>query len=129
MIPLSVVQTPYFHAKLPPYMHYAGVGAAIATEILRSITKQFEDKLLQCVPPAVNIITNTSRMDILCQSGGMQIAYHSMLSLTGPLKGMLRLPGINMSPTQLFYLVYGQTTCAMYDYAGVRVTSDDFAEM
>lgn len=128
MIPLSIIQTAYFNAKLQPYMHYASVGAAIGTEILRSITKAFDDKLLQCVPSAVNIITNSSRMDVLCQSGGMQIAYHSMLSLL-PLKGMLRLPGINMSPTQLFFLVYSQTTCASYDYAGVQVYSDDFAEM
>lgn len=110
-------------------MHYASVGAAIATEILRSITKSFDEKLLQCVPSAVNIITNTSRMDMLCQSGGMQIAYHSMLSLNGPLKGMLRLPGINMSPTQLFFLVYSQTMCAMYDYEGVKVYSDDFGDL
>lgn len=110
-------------------MHYASVGAAIATEILRSITKSFEAKLLQCVPSVVNVVTNSSRMDLLCQSGGMQIAYHSMLSLSGPLKGMTRLPGINMSPTQLFFLVYSQTVCAAYDYAGVPVFSDDFAEL
>lgn len=129
MVPLSLIQVPYFNARLPPYMHFASVGAAIATEVLRSITKSFEDKLLQCVPDTVDIIANFSRLDILVQSGGMQIAYHSMLSLNGPLKGMYRLPGIQLSPTQLFFLVYGQGMCAELGYDGVQTHSEEFGEM
>lgn len=129
MVPLSVVLMPYFNVKLPPYLHYASVGASIATEILRSITKSFEDKLMQCVPDSVNIISNSSRMDILIQSGGMQIAYHSMLSLTGPLKGMVRLPGINLTPTQVFFLVFAQEMCSEASYSGVDTYSEDFADM
>lgn len=129
VVPLSVIQVPYFNSRLPPYMHFASVGSAIATEILRSITKSFDDKLLQCVPDSVNIITNSSRMDILVQSGGMQIAYHSMLSLNGPQKGMYRLPGIQLSPTQLFYLVYSQAMCAELAYDGVQTQTEDFSDM
>lgn len=129
MVPLSVVLIPYFNAKLPPYLHYASVGVSIATEILGSITKSLEDKVLQCVPSTVNIISNSSRMDILIQSGGMQIAYHSLLSLTGPMKGMVRLPGINLTPPQIFFLVFAQELCAQASYAGVNTYSEDFADM
>lgn len=129
VVPLSVILVPYFNAKLPPYLHYASVGASIATEILRSITRSFEDKLIQCVPQSVSVISNYSRMDILIQSGGMQIAYHSMLSLTGPMKGMIRLPGINLTPMQVFFLVYAQETCSEAKYSGIDTFSDDYADV
>lgn len=97
--------TTYFDSTLPSYMHYATVGVSIGKEILRSITRSFDVKVMRCVPSSVNVYSNASRMDLLLQSGGTQIAYHSLLSLTGPIKGMLRLPNINMLPTQIFYLV------------------------
>lgn len=104
VVPLSVMLT-YFDPILPAYLHYATVGVSIGKEILRSITRAFDAKLMRCVPSSVNIYSNSSRMDLLLQSGGSQIAFHSLLSLTGPTKGMLRLPNLNMSPTQIFFLV------------------------
>lgn len=95
--------TPYFDSTLPTYLHYATVGVSIGKEILRSITRTFDAKVMRCVPSSVSIYSNASRMDLLLQSGGTQIAYHSLLS-TG-VKGMLRLPNINMLPTQIFFLV------------------------
>ncbi|XP_055716505.1 endothelin-converting enzyme 1 [Phlebotomus papatasi] len=129
VVPLSVVLVPYFKPKLPPYLHYASVGVQIAKEILRSITRAFEDKALKCVPGSVNIFSNSSRMDILIHSGGMQIAYHSLLSLTGPIKGMERLGGLNLSPTQIFYLVSAQELCADSLYTGIDTDSDDFTDI
>ncbi|TMW46440.1 hypothetical protein DOY81_008480 [Sarcophaga bullata] len=126
VVPLSVILVPYFDGRLPPYLHYASVGVAIAKEILRSITKAFEDKAMRCVPKSVNIFSNYSRMDILIHSGGMQIAYHSMLSLTGPIKGMARLPGLNLSPTQIFFLVSAQELCAESDYTGIDTDASEF---
>lgn len=105
VVPLSVMLAPYFDSTLPSYLHYATVGVSIGKEILRSITRTFDAKVMRCVPSSVNIYSNASRMDLLLQSGGTQIAYHSLLSLSGPIKGMLRLPNINMLPTQIFYLV------------------------
>lgn len=110
-------------------MHYASVGISIGKEILRSITKSFEDKLMRCVPSSVNIISNSSRMDMLIHSGGMQISYHSMLSLTGPIKGMPRLPGLNFTPQQVFYLIAAQEVCAESLYMDINVYSDDFGDM
>lgn len=129
VVPLSVTVVPYFDPKLPPYLHYASVGVAIAKEILRSITKAFEDKAMRCVPTSVNIFSNYSRMDILIHSGGMQISYHSMLSLTGPIKGMARLPGLNLTPTQIFFLVSAQELCAESDYGGINTDSEDFGNI
>ncbi|XP_055678290.1 endothelin-converting enzyme 2 isoform X2 [Lutzomyia longipalpis] len=129
VVPLSVVLVPYFKPKLPPYMHYSSVGVQIAKEILRSITRAFEDKALKCVPGSVNVFSNSSRMDILIHSGGMQIAYHSLLSLTGPIKGMERLGGLNLTPTQIFYLVSAQELCADSLYAGIDTDSDDFTDI
>ncbi|GAB0087502.1 uncharacterized protein DMENIID0001_018150 [Sergentomyia squamirostris] len=129
VVPLSVVLVPYFKPKLPPYLHYASVGVQIGKEILRSITRAFEDKALKCVPGSVNIFSNSSRMDILIHSGGMQIAYHSLLSLTGPIKGMERLGGLNLSPTQIFYLVSAQELCADSLYTGIDTDSDDFNDI
>ncbi|XP_059610294.1 neprilysin-1 [Phlebotomus argentipes] len=129
VVPMSVVLVPYFKPKLPPYLHYASVGVQIAKEILRSITRAFEDKALKCVPGSVNIFSNSSRMDILIHSGGMQIAYHSLLSLTGPIKGMERLGGLNLSPTQIFYLVSAQELCADSLYSGIDTDSDDFTDI
>lgn len=69
-------------------------------------------------------------MDILIYAGGMQIAYHSMLSLTGPLKGMIRLPGINLTPQQIFFLVFAQEFCSDSFYNdGLNINSDDFSDM
>ncbi|XP_041449568.1 neprilysin-4 isoform X3 [Drosophila obscura] len=126
VVPLSVILIPYFNAALPPYLHYASVGVSIAKEILRSITKSFDEKAMRCVPHSVNIFSNYSRMDILIHSGGMQISYHSMLSLTGPIKGMARLPGLSLTPTQIFFLVSGQELCAESNYLGIDINAPEF---
>ncbi|XP_033232511.1 neprilysin-2 [Drosophila pseudoobscura] len=126
VVPLSVILIPYFDAALPPYLHYASVGVSIAKEILRSITKSFDEKAMRCVPHSVNIFSNYSRMDILIHSGGMQISYHSMLSLTGPIKGMARLPGLSLTPTQIFFLVSGQELCAESNYLGIDISAPEF---
>uniref|UniRef100_B3P6R9 GG12288 n=1 Tax=Drosophila erecta TaxID=7220 RepID=B3P6R9_DROER len=126
VVPLSVILIPYFDAVLPPYLHYASVGVSIAKEILRSITKSFDEKAMRCVPHSVNIFSNYSRMDILIHSGGMQISYHSMLSLTGPIKGMARLPGLNLTPTQIFFLVSAQELCAESNYLGIDTNAPEF---
>lgn len=120
---------PYFDSTLPPYLHYASVGVSIAKEILRSITKAFDVKVMRCVPSSVNIFSNSSRMDLLLQSGGMQIAYHSMLSLSGPMKGMTRLPNMNMTPMQVFFLVTAQDMCANAMYTGINTNSENFSDM
>lgn len=129
VVPLSVILVPYFHPKLPPYLHYASVGVQIAKEILRSITKSFEEKTVKCVPGSVHIFSNHSRMDLLIHSGGMQIAYHSLMTLTGPMKGMERLSGLSMTPIQIFYTVSAQDLCAESKYNGIDTDSDDFNEM
>lgn len=121
--------TPYFDQTLPSYLHYASVGVAIAKEILRSITRGFEGKVMRCVPSSVNVFSNSSRMDILLHSGGLQISYHSLLSLSGPIKGMLRLPNMNLMPTQIFFLVTAQEMCANALYAGIDINSENFRDM
>lgn len=120
---------PYFDASLPAYMNYASVGVSIAKEILRSITKAFETKVINCVPSASSVFSNASQMDLLLHSGGMQISYHSLLSLAGPSKGMIRLPGINMQPTQIFFMVTAQELCASACYAGVNTRTQEFSTM
>lgn len=129
VVPLSVILVPYFHPKLPPYLHYASVGVQIAKEILRSITKTFEEKTINCVPDGVHVFSNHSRIDLLIHSGGMQIAYHSLMTLSGPLKGMERLSGLSMTPIQIFYTVSAQDLCAESKYNGIDTESDDFNEM
>ncbi|EAT41265.1 AAEL007081-PA [Aedes aegypti] len=129
VVPLSVILVPYFNPVLPQYLHYATLGTALAKEILRSITKAFETKVMQCVPNSVDIFSNSSRMDLLIYSGGMQIAYHSLLSLSGPIKGMNRLPGLSLTPPQIFFLMSAQELCAESEYSGVDVHSNDFDEI
>lgn len=129
VVPLSVILVPYFKSRLPQYLYYSSVGVQIAKEILRSITKGFDEKALKCVPGAVNVFSNHSRMDILIHSGGMQIAYHSLMSLSGPLKGMERLSGLNMTPMQIFYLVSAQELCADSKYGGIDTDSENFGDM
>ncbi|XP_055297188.1 uncharacterized protein LOC129565894 isoform X2 [Sitodiplosis mosellana] len=129
VVPLSVMLTPYFDAMLPSYLHYASVGVAIGKEILRSITRAFEAKVMRCVPSSVNVYANGSRMDLLLQSGGTQIAYHSLLSLSGPIKGMLRLPNMNLLPTQIFFLVRAQTMCADAIYDRINIESENFKDI
>lgn len=126
MVPLSVVLGPFFNKKLPPYLHYASVGVAIAKEILRSITTKMEPKVIQCVPSIIDIYSNNSKPEFLIYSAGMQIAYHSMLTLAGPTKGMHRLPGIDLKPTQIFYIVAAQEFCANAEYDGIDMSSDQF---
>lgn len=120
--------SPYFDVALPSYLHYASVGVAIGKEILRSITRAFDPKVMRCVPSSVTIYSNASRMDLLLQSGGNQISYHSLLSLSGP-KGMLRLPNINLLPTQIFFLVLAQEMCANAKYSGININSENFKDM
>lgn len=98
------------------------------TEILRSVTKAFEDKAIKCVPPSVEVFSNSSRMELLIASGGMQIAYHSMLTFSGS-KAMERLPSINLSSTQLFFLVTAQELCSKSAYEGVETDHKDFHDM
>jgi len=128
VVPLSLILMPYFHPQLPPYLHYSTVGTAIAKEILRSVTKAFEEKAMRCVPTAVEIFSNTSRMELLISSGGMQIAYHSMLTLSGS-KAMARLPGLNLSSTQIFFLLTAQELCTRAQYEGVETDSEEFRDM
>lgn len=128
VVPLSLILVPYFHPHLPPYLHYSTVGVTIANEILRSVTKDFEEKAMRCVPMSVEVFSNSSRMDMLISSGGMQIAYHSMLTLSGS-KAMERLPGLNLSSTQLFFLVMAQELCSKSQYEGIETDSEDFHDM
>ncbi|XP_041760851.1 neprilysin-3 [Anopheles merus] len=129
VVPLSVILVPYFNPVLPPYLHYASLGTTLAKEILRSITKAFETKIMQCVPGAVSVFSNTSRMELLIHSGGLQIAYHTLLSLSGPIKGMNRLLGLSLTPPQIFFLISAQQLCAESDYIGIDVNSSDFDEI
>uniref|UniRef100_W8BH66 Endothelin-converting enzyme 2 n=1 Tax=Ceratitis capitata TaxID=7213 RepID=W8BH66_CERCA len=126
VVPLSVILVPHFDSRLPPYIQYASVGVHIAKEILRSITKSFDDKAMRCVPESVKVFSNHSQMDLLIRSGGMQISYHSMLSITGPLKGMARLPALNLTPTQIFFLLSAQEMCEESVYAGIDTDTADF---
>ena len=128
VVPLSLILVPYFHPHLPQYIHFSTVGTTIAKEILRSVTKAFEDKAMRCVPPAVEVFSNSSRMELLISSGGMQIAYHSMLTLSGS-KAMERLPGLNLSSTQIFFLVTAQELCSKSQYEGIETESEDFHDM
>uniref|UniRef100_A0A182XWP8 Peptidase M13 N-terminal domain-containing protein n=1 Tax=Anopheles stephensi TaxID=30069 RepID=A0A182XWP8_ANOST len=129
VVPLSVILVPYFNPVLPPYLHYASLGTTLAKEILRSITKAFETKIMQCVPGAVAVFSNASRMELLIHSGGLQIAYHTLLSLSGPIKGMNRLLGLSLTPPQIFFLISAQQLCAESDYSGIDVNSSDFDEI
>lgn len=129
VVPLSVIMVPYFDANLPHYLHYASVGVSIAKEILRSITKAFDIKVINCVPSAAAIFSNNSQMDLLLHSGGMQISYHSLLSLAGPSKGMIRLPNISLTPQQIFFLVTAQELCATAAYNGIDTRSPNFGTM
>uniref|UniRef100_A0A182FR35 Peptidase M13 N-terminal domain-containing protein n=1 Tax=Anopheles albimanus TaxID=7167 RepID=A0A182FR35_ANOAL len=129
VVPISVILVPYFNPMLPPYLHYASLGTTLAKEILRSITKAFETKVMQCVPSAVNVFSNASRMELLIHSGGLQIAYHTLLSLSGPIKGMNRLPGLSLTPPQIFFLISAQELCAASEYSGIDVNSSDFDEI
>lgn len=125
VVPLSLIIVPYFDAKLPIYAHYATVGVAIAREILRSITKQFEEKAMRCVPSAIDIFSNSSRKEILIYSGGIQIAYHSLLSLSGS-KALDRLPGLSLTSTQIFFLLVAQEFCTESDYEEIDTLSMEF---
>lgn len=128
VVPLSVILVPYFQPKLPPYLHYASVGVQIAKEILRSITKSFEEKTLKCVPGSVNVLSNHSS-EVLIHSGAMQISYHALMTLSGPSKGMERLSGLAMTPIQIFYVAGSQDLCAESIYNGIDTDSEDFNDM
>lgn len=83
-VPLSLILAPTFNSNLPHYIHFSTVGTEISKEILRSITKTFEDKTMKCVPISPTLLSSsTSRNELLLTSGGFQIAYHSMLALSG----------------------------------------------
>lgn len=129
VVPLSIMLDPYFDEALPQYLHYASVGVLIGKEILRSITKAFEPKVIRCVPSSVNVFSNASRMELLLHSGGMQISYHSLLTLAGPMKGMIRMPNINLTPNQMFFIVAAQKLCVNSYYAGTNTNSDNFGHM
>lgn len=58
----------------------------------------------------------------------MQIAYHSMLTLSGS-KAMERLPGLSLSATQIFFLVTAQELCSKSEYEGIETESEDFHDM
>jgi hypothetical protein len=83
---------------------------------------------MRCVPTAVDVFSNSSRMELLIASGGMQIAYHSMLTLSGS-KAMERLPGLNLTPSQIFFLVMAQELCSKSLYEGIETDSEDFHDM
>lgn len=129
VVPLSAILVPYFQPKLPPYLHYASVGVQVAKEILRSITKSFEDKTVKCVPGSIHVLANHS-MEILIHSGAMQISYHALMTLSGPSKGMERLSGLGMTPIQIFYVVASQDLCAQSQYSnGIDTDTEDFNDM
>lgn len=126
-VPLSLILSPYFDANLPHYLHFSTVGTEISKEILRSVTKAFEDKTMKCVP-SENFYSNSNRVELLITSGGFQIAYHSMLSLSGS-KAMPKLPGLNLTSTQLFFLITAQEFCSRSHYEGIETDSIEFHEM
>lgn len=56
------------------------------------------------------------------------MAYHALLHQTGP-KTMDRLPGISLSPQQIFFIVAGQNMDSEFEYAGILTNSTDFTDM
>lgn len=123
-----MILAPFFDPSLPNYIHFSTVGTEISKEILRSITKVFEDRTISCVPLTANVFSSINQVELLLTSGGFQIAYHSMLSLSGS-KAMLKLPGLNFTSTQLFLLLTAQEFCSKSQYEGIETNSNDFHDM
>lgn len=42
---------------------------------------------------------------------------------------MERLPGLNLSSTQIFFLVTAQELCSKSEYEGIEIESEDFHDM
>uniref|UniRef100_A0A336KH95 CSON011042 protein n=1 Tax=Culicoides sonorensis TaxID=179676 RepID=A0A336KH95_CULSO len=83
IMPTSLLVHPYFDPILPPYLHYATVGVPIAQEILRSVSRKFEDKLRKCVPNSIDDYPKYTRQNILVYSGALQMSFHALLHQTG----------------------------------------------
>ncbi|XP_038075380.1 membrane metallo-endopeptidase-like 1 [Patiria miniata] len=147
LFPAGILQPPFYHKDLPWYSNYGGIGVVIGHEITHGFDnrgRQFDkdgnyrvwwsqesienfveekqciiDQYSEFVMPQNNRMLNGVRTqsENIADNGGLREAYKAYIDNIGE---QPRLPGMDFTEEQMFFLSYSQLWCQVLTLKGVN---------
>jgi len=147
--PAGILNRPYFYSKLPDYMNFGAIGTVIGHEIThgfddqgsaqdwegrltdwweKSTAKEFK-KRAKCFidqyggykaeQVGLNLNGINTQGENIADNGGLKAAYGAYAKFVKN-KQEQKLPDLDLTPQQLFWVSYGQLWCAKYRDAELK---------
>nr|CDS22613.1 endothelin converting enzyme 1 [Echinococcus granulosus] len=173
--PAGILQKPFYDAYYPLALNYGGIGVVVGHEIVHAFDRQGSkydakgnlrqwwsestradfEKNSECMVrqygnytvQGKNVDGHLTLSENIADNGGIKAAYRAFLKLQGEEGAPHKLPGINLTFNQLFFISFAQVWCkrqlpqaalhtVMFDVhaperyrvIGTLSNSDDFAE-
>ncbi len=138
VFPAGILQPPFFHRDFPAAMNYGGMGMVMGHELTHgfddqgrkfdargrmadwwtpSVAAAFEERAACIehqyaayeVQPGVHLDGRLTLGENLADNGGIRLSYAAWSGLGDD----GRLPGLDLTPRQLFFVAYAQTWCTV----------------
>jgi neprilysin len=149
-IPAAILQGDFFNSSLPQYMNYGGIGTIIGHEITHGFdnngserdgdgtlrdwwdpaTKAEFIKRMQCiidqysnfVEPLtqLNLNGNLTQGENVADIGGVRQAYRAYVQWSKENPKEPKLPGLDFTPQQMFWIANGQIWCGVDQEEALR---------
>jgi neprilysin len=150
LLDAGILQGDFFNASLPQYMNYGGIGMVIGHEITHGFdnkgsqydgngtlidwwdpaTKDAFREKMQCiidqysnfVEPLtkLNLNGNLTLGENIADIGGVRQAYRAYVQWSKENPKEPKLPGLDFTPQQMFWIANGQLSCSVYQEQTLR---------
>ena len=136
LLPAGILQGHFFNAQRPNYMNYGAIGSFIATVMMGAFDEQgrvnwlqpdtlkvFQDKVTCIREQYGNYTDKTTGLNIngfntqngnIDNNGGIVAAYKAYRKWAATNELEPKLPGLDYTPEQLFWISSGQNFCAKF---------------
>ncbi|PSN53889.1 Membrane metallo-endopeptidase-like 1 [Blattella germanica] len=114
--PAGILQGMFFNSERPRYMNYGAIGFVIGHEI----THGFDDQGRQFDKDGNLLNGINTQGENIADNGGIKEAYYAYLKWANNNGQEKRLPGLDYSPRQMFWLSAAQTWCTKYRTQAMR---------
>ncbi len=151
VFPAGILQPPFFHRDFPAAMNYGGMGMVMGHELTHGfddqgrkfdahgrmadwwtpeVAKSFEERAACIerqyasyeVQPGVHLDGKLTLGENLADNGGIRLSWKAWSGLGDE----TALPGLDLTPRQLFFVAYAQTWCTLAtpEYEKLAATVD-----